>query len=429
MAISNSVLGMNARNFLYVRPFNKRKYKLIADNKLLTKERLSKASVPSTKLVAKFLSLEDARHFDWASLPSDFVLKPSLGYGGRGIMVVTKWNGTEGQSLKGKKITIEMIETEIFGILDGAYSLSNAPDTAFIEERVKIHTFFKKYTAGGVPDVRVIVFNKIPVMAMMRLPTVYSDGKANLHLGAVGIGIDIRTGITTHGVSLGKSVRNIPGKKIKVRGIKIPNWKKILEVATEAQQTSRLGFVGIDIVLDENQGPLVLEINARPGLDIQIANKDSLRTRMERVASMDVSSVARGVELAQSLFAEPGLQELEVTGSVLGIIEKVTIFGSNKKKTIRANIDTGAYRTSIDASLVHELGLDKHDKFIHVRAGSGKQKRRTARIVFKLRDKEIKTLASYTERSHMRFPMIVGRRDLKGFLVDPEHIPEGIKVK
>ena len=202
-----------------------------------------------------------------------------------------------------------------------------------------------------------------------------------------------------------------------------------MEVATEAQQTSRLGFVGIDIVLDENQGPLVLEINARPGLDIQIANKDSLRTRMERVASMDVSSVARGVELAQSLFAEPGLQELEVTGSVLGIIEKVTIFGSNKKKTIRAKIDTGAYRTSIDASLVHELGLDKHDKFIHVRAGSGKQKRRTARIVFKLRDKEIKTLASYTERSHMRFPMIVGRRDLKGFLVDPEHIPEGIKVK
>ncbi len=429
MPISTAVLGMNARNFLYVRKFNKRKYKLIADNKLATKERLSKNGVPTTRLIAKFESFSDARTFDWTTLPRTFALKPASGYGGRGIMVLHKWNGHEGETLKGKRVTTATLEAEIFGALDGAYSLNNVPDAAFIEERVHVHSFFKKYTDSGVPDIRVIVFNKIPVMAMLRLPTVNSDGKANLHLGAAGIGIDLRTGITTHGVSGGREIDIIPGKKFKVRGIKLPEWKRILEIATEAQVSSRLGFVGIDIVLDEELGPLVLEVNARPGLSIQIANRASLRTRMERVSSMDVPTVARGVELSQSLFADASLGGLEVEGNVLGVIEKVTIYGPTKKKTVRAKIDTGAYRTSLDVDLVHELGLDIHDKLIKVRAGSGKQRRKTTRIRFKLRDKEVKTIASYTERSHMRFPMIVGRRDLKGFLVDPSRLPEGIKVK
>lgn len=420
---------MNARNFLYVRKFNSRKYKLIADNKLETKERLTKANVPTTRLIAKFKSFKEARSFDWKTLPHEFVLKPASGYGGRGIMVIKNWNGAYGTKERGKQVSWQTLEAEVFGSLDGAYSLNNFPDAAFIEERVHSHSFFKKYTSNGVPDIRVIVFNKIPVMAMLRLPTVHSDGKANLHLGAVGIGIDLRTGITTGGVSKGREVSHIPGKKLKVRGIKIPEWKRILEIATQAQITSRLGFVGIDIVIDERLGPLVLEVNARPGLSIQIANGASLRTRMERVASMEVSTVARGVELAQSLFADDSLRELDVETSILGVIEKVTIYGPLKKKTVRAKIDTGAYRTSLDVDLVHELGLDQHDKLIHVRAGSGQEKRKTARVRFKLRDKEVKTLATYTERGHMRFPMIVGRRDLKGFLVDPAQLPEGIKVK
>lgn len=429
MPISTAILGMNARNFLYLRKFNRRKYKLIADNKLATKERLSSAGVPTTKLLAKFVTFNEARQFDWTSLPREFVFKPASGYGGRGIMVVRKWNGSEGETLRGKRVSWKTLETEIFGALDGAYSLNNVADTAFFEERVHVHSFFKKYTEGGVPDIRVIIFNGIPVMAMLRLPTIHSDGKANLHLGAVGIGIDLRTGITTGGVTAGKPVTMIPGKKHKVRGIKLPGWKRILEVATQAQITSKLGFVGIDIVLDEELGPLVLEVNARPGLSIQIANGASLRTRMERVASMSVPTVERGVELAQSLFAEASLEDVDVVNSVLGVIEKVTIYGPQKRKVVRAKIDTGAYRTSLDADLVHELGLDTHDKLIHVRAGSGKQRRKTARIRFKLRDREIQTIASYTERSHMRFPMIVGRKDLKGFLVDPSQIPEGIKVR
>lgn len=430
MSISRSVLGMNARNFLYIRALNKRKYKLIADDKLLTKQHLLADDVPTTGLIAEFKTLHDVRAFDWTTLPERFVLKPSHGYGGRGIKVVKGWNGSAGVDVKGHVVTISELESEVFGALDGAHSLNNLPDTAYLEEYVDIHPFFKKYGPNkGVPDIRVIVCNKIPIMAMMRLPTVYSDGKANLHLGALGIGIDIRTGITTFGVLKDRAATTIPGKKIKVQGIKIPNWQQILEIATQAQITSKLGFVGIDLVLDEQRGPLVLEINARPGLAIQIANRDSLRTRLERVEHLHIETVAEGVELAQKLFADKSLAAVKVADRLLGVIEKVTIYGENKKKVVRAKIDTGAYRTSIDSDLVHELGLDKHDKLIHVRSGSGRQKRRTVKLQFKLKDKKIRTIATYTERSHLRFPIIIGRKDMQGFFVDPSNIPEGVTVR
>jgi hypothetical protein len=187
--------------------------------------------------------------------------------------------------------------------------------------------------------------------------------------------------------------------------------------------------VGIDLVLDQTRGPLVLEVNARPGLDIQIANQASLRTRLERVSNVTVPSVEAAVELSQRLFADPGLTAVATSDNMLGVIEKITIYGEHKKKTVRAKIDTGAHRTSIDVDLVHELGLDLHDKTIRVRSGSGQQRRKTARIRFKMKGKTINTIASYTERSHLRFPIIIGRRDLKGFYVDPSNIPEGITVR
>lgn len=430
MPVSNSLLGMNARNFLYIRKYNRRRQKLIADDKMLTKRRLLKAGVPTNAFLAEFSSLQEVREFDWTSLPTDFAIKPAHGYGGRGILVVRKWNGRSGKT--GKSSTIDVLELErvIFGALDGEHSLNNLPDTVFIEERIRPHAFFKKYVDKGVPDIRIIVHNMVPIMAMLRLPTIYSDGKANLHLGALGIGIDIRTGITTSAVLYSKPVMYIPGTKIKVHGIRIPDWDRILEISVQAQQCSKLGFAGIDIVLDDKHGPLVLEVNARPGLGIQIANQSSLRTRMERIGNLKVQTVNRGVELAKKLFAEESLEEVnEQQSTMLGVIEKITIVGSEKNKVVRAKIDTGAYRTSIDSDLVDELSLDSRNKFIRVRSGSGRQKRRTVNLKFKLKGKEIDTVATYTPRSHLRFPVIIGRKDMEGFLVDPNSIPEGVLVK
>ena len=423
------MLGMNARNYLYIRRYNRRSQKLVADDKLLTKQRLLKNNVPTNAILANFESLQDVRQFDWSTLPADFAIKPAHGYGGRGIVIVRDWNGETGTMDRGRSCGILDLERIIFGALDGEHSLNNLPDTAFIEERIISHSFFKKYCSKGVPDIRVIVSNKVPIMAMMRLPTIYSDGKANLSLGALGVGIDMRTGITTYGVVGNQPVMHIPGTKTKVRGIKIPFWDEILRVSVEAQQSSKLGFTGIDIVIDNNKGPLVLEINARPGLGIQIANQDSLRTRLERIGNLKVQTVDRGVELAKKLFAEESLEEVDDQTAILGVIEKVTIYGNERKKTVRAKVDTGAYRTSIDSDLVDELGLDPHGTFVRVRSGSGRQKRRTVKLRFKIQGKEIETIATYTPRGHLRFPVIIGRKDMKGFLVDPGKIPEGVTVR
>jgi glutathione synthase/RimK-type ligase-like ATP-grasp enzyme len=44
-----------------------------------------------------------------------------------------------------------------------------------------------------------------------------------------------------------------------------------------------LGYLGVDIVLTPDKGPILLELNARPGLGIQIANLAGLVPRLEKI--------------------------------------------------------------------------------------------------------------------------------------------------
>lgn len=64
-----------------------------------------------------------------------------------------------------------------------------------------------------------------------------------------------------------------------------------------------LGYIGVDIVLDRDLGPLVLELNARPGLSIQLANKIGLLPRLQRIENFNQipSSVPDRVALAKEL--------------------------------------------------------------------------------------------------------------------------------
>lgn len=427
MPVSRIALGMNARNYLYIRPNNMRMAKKRADNKLLTKKRLIKNKVPTPKLIEVFAKHSDVREYDWNKLKGSFVLKPARGYGGSGILVVRSWNGVQGKHIGGDVITAEQLEAEIFSILDGAYSINHLPDTALIEKRVVVSSTMRKLSKKGVPDVRVIVYNKVPVMAMLRLPTVHSNGCANLHQGAIGIGIDIRTGITTKAVYYGEETEYIPGTKTKVRGIKIPRWGRILKYAVQAQVVSKLGYAGIDIVLDEEEGPLVLEVNARPGLQIQLANGASLRTRLERIEDMQIPTVEYGIDLAKYLFAETALTKVPDASNVLNVIEKVTLYGPKGKKTVNAKIDTGAYTSSIDEALVGDLGFEPFHTKKRVRSGIGFEERDAVKVAFRINNKVINTIASYTDRTHMRYDMIIGRRDLKGFLVDPVYLAKKIK--
>jgi alpha-L-glutamate ligase-like protein len=420
MAVSKSVLGMNARNYLYIRPYNKPTAKRIADDKLETKRVLQEHNIPIPSIFASFSTRASVRNFDWDLPENGFVVKPARGYGGSGILAFKSWHDGVGKTVSGEEYNIKDLESHIFNILDGAFSLQYLPDNAFIEDLVIQHPFFKKIAPVGLADVRVIVFRQIPVMAMLRIPTQSSAGKANLHLGALAAGIDIATGITTNALHKTQLIYRIPDTKKKTSGIKLPNWEDILLLAAETQKVIGLGFAGVDIVIDAKKGPVVLEVNARPGLKIQNANLASLRTRLERIEDMDVPSPARGVALAKTLFAEKFSDKVSTSPQILPVIFPVFIRYQNGVREIKAKLDTGAYRSSIDKELAQELGLQIEKEKVFVKSASGKAYRPTSKLSFQLAGKRINTIVSVVNRSHLKYQMIVGRVDLKGFLIRPE---------
>jgi len=423
----SSILGLNARSKLFSYPYNPVRGKKIANSKLRTKRILKKVDIPVPDTYARFKHPRDLINFDWDSLPSSFALKPNKGLGGEGIIVVKKKSkdGDGWITTSRKKVTIEDLELHILDILEGAYSMQNAADIAFFEEYVGRHKSFKKYAFRGTPDVRIIVFNKVPIMAMLRLPTKESGGRANLHQGAIAVGIDIATGITTKALWKGDYIPYKPGTKRKLHGIKIPNWTKILKMAVRCQEATGLGYLGADIVLHPEKGPMILEINFLPGLQIQIANQTGLRKRLERVEDLKVRDADHGVLIAKSIFAGSFADRVRAEEGVrtLNIFEEVKIKGADGKKlTIPAKIDTGAWRSSMDKTLAQDLGLLEEKNVLWqktVWSSIGRQKRPIINVTFWLKGKKIKTSAGVADRSKLRRPLIIGRRDIAGFLVNP----------
>lgn len=427
---ASNILGMNARSRLYTGRYNSRHAKKLADSKLQTNRILRFAEIPKPDIYKRFRNIESVYTFDWNILPDKFALKPSRGLGGEGIIVVKKKLG-EGVWLTSSKrrITIDDLKLHCIDILEGAYSMGNEPDVAFVQEFVGRHKAFRKYAYRGFPDIRIIVFNKIPVMAMMRLPTKESGGRGNLHQGAIAIGVDIATGITTKAIWHGKQIVFKPGTKRKLRGIKIPSWDTVLKVAVEAQIATGLGYCGVDIALHPEKGPMIIELNAQPGLQIQMANMDGLAKRLNRVDDMEVRDATHGIAIAKALFAGKFSYKVKNNDAVkvLKSVETVKIYGykSKKKMEVEARVDTGATRSSIDRKLAKKLGLLNPKNILWksayvYKSATGRQPRSVISVKYILQNKKIYGSASVADRSRMKNKFLVGRLDMRGFLVKPE---------
>ena len=422
---SKNILGINARNLTYLRPSNSLRAIRIADNKLLAKKKLARNGLPVLQTYAKIKRIEDLKIFDWANLPSTFTLKPNKGFGGEGILVIYGRKKKEPYPwVKADKKLIEIkdLQSHILNILEGNFSRTSIPDIAFFEERIKLLKLFKPYSYRGIPDIRVIVYNSVPIMAEMRFPTKESGGKANLHLGGIGVGIDMGTGTTTTAIQNDKIIEYIPKTRLSLKGIQIPEWKEVLQLAINAQKITKIGFLGIDIVIDREKGPIILELNARPGLSIQIANLAPLNERLQRVKGLKVKTVKKGVKLAQDLFGGEIEEELEeISGKkVIGINEPIEILDKNKNKhPIMAKIDTGAYRTTLCKGLAKKLEINKIIDSKRVRGALGSEERDIINFSFYLDKRLVGTEAFMADRDELKYDIIIGRKDLKRFLVDP----------
>ncbi len=425
MSKLSTILGLNARTQQFAYKYNSKRGKVIADSKIQTDRALSTAGVPHPKIYKKFRDPKDVLDFDWMKLPDKFALKPSRGLGGQGIVVIKK-RSADGKgwfTTQKEKVTPNDLKLHTLDILEGAYSMGNEPDVAFIQEYVGRHKAFRRWAYRGTPDIRIIVFNKVPIMAMLRLPTKESGGRANLHQGALGVGVDIATGITTRAIWHGEQIINKPGTDTKLRGIKIPDWNLILSTAVAAQEASHLGYAGVDIVVHPEKGPMVLELNAQPGLQIQLANMEGLKKRLERVEDLDVVDAEHGIRIAKALFAGRFADRARMAEGVMtiGTEEEIKVVsGEGKKVKTLAKIDTGAWRSSIDKTFAKENGLLNRENILWkkvVKSAFGSEVRPVINIRFYLAGRRINTIASVSNRKGLKKLIIIGRRDLQGFLV------------
>jgi alpha-L-glutamate ligase-like protein len=238
--------------------------------------------VPATYLVIERHG-DIARFADLIHGRQQFVIKPAKGAEGRGIVVVAEQDRTEFVTSGGQRLPLADVQYHLSTILSGLYSLAGQPDRAIVEQRIVRHPAFDRVAVGGTPDIRVVLYRYVPVMAMVRLPTQASRGRANLHQGAVAAAVHLGTGATFGGVCKDRAVPSHPDTGEPVAGLVIPFWDKLLVAAMNLAEKLEMGYLGVDFVLDAAVGPVVLEANARPGLAIQLANRRGLAPRLRLV--------------------------------------------------------------------------------------------------------------------------------------------------
>jgi alpha-L-glutamate ligase-like protein len=301
------ILSINRRNSDYVLRYNRRHLYPLVDDKIITK-RLAIQSGIAVPLLYELIETEHQikKLKDLLEPYSDFVIKPARGAGGDGIIVISEKVLGRYRQINGKLLTLQELSYHLSCLLSGAYSLGGHPDYAIIERRVIVDSVFSEVSYEGIPDIRIINLLGYPAMAMVRLPTRLSGGKANLHQGAIGIGVNISTGLTLGGVFHNDTIDYHPDTLKPIVDLKVPYWDKILEIAAGCYELTGLGYLGVDIVLDKEHGPLMLELNARPGLNIQIANREGVLHRYQTIearAARGKESIPARVAFSKEQFA------------------------------------------------------------------------------------------------------------------------------
>lgn len=406
------ILGINARNLLYIRPFNKEKSIEIADDKLKTKAFLSARGIPVPKLLGVVNTTEEIEKFKFKKLGHEFVLKPNMGFGGEGIIPIYRRENLHFVSSKNKIYTPHQLKEHMKDILAGNYSINGNPDKAFFEKLIQTDEILGKYCYQGLPDIRVIVHNLVPVMAMLRLPTRESDGKANLHQGAIGAGIDLAKGEVTYCIYKNEIIREIP-EFGPIKGLKIPFWDDILQIACKAQLSSNLGYMGADMAIDRYHGPILLEINARAGISIQMANQAPLRKRLEKLEGLHINNIEKGIRIGKDMFGNSIEKTIKnISGKkVLGLFENIEILHNKTNFKSIAFLNTARKKNYLSTDLAKHLGLIKSKKNL------------PKDLKFKLKYKIGKiTMTSYFKidrNIRKKYGVILGNKDLSGlFLID-----------
>lgn len=278
------VLGLNGRNLDVLTAWNPKPLYRLTNDKLATKELCAAAGIAVAETYAVVDHPVQVRRLErLVGARGEFVVKPARGAGGRGVVIVVERCGGNFRRVGGETISADGLRDHMLEILSGVYSIGGRADRAIIEERLGGHPALAGWSAGGTPDVRVLLYRGQPAMAMLRLPTRASAGRANLHRGAMGVGLDLETGSAVAAVHDGRLVDRHVDTGAPIGDIVVPAWGEVLAVARRLAAAIGLGYCGVDVVVDGEGRPVVLEANGRPGLAIQIANRCGLLRRLAEI--------------------------------------------------------------------------------------------------------------------------------------------------
>jgi alpha-L-glutamate ligase-like protein len=278
------ILGMNRRNVACILDHNPRALFPVVDDKQHMHRLCAAIDVATPAVYAVVERHSQLRHLrEMLGNRGDFVVKPNRGSAGRGVLVLVGRDGDGFRRHNGDRLPFDALRQHVSDLLSGLYSLGGRPDQAVVQQRVRLHPAFDAVAFQGIPDVRVVVYRGEPAMAMLRLPTRASGGRANLHQGGIGAGIDLATGRTHHAVQHNHFVQTHPDTGADLVGVAVPAWPAVLDMARRVAAAVGLGYLGVDIVIDAAGGPMLLEANARPGLAIQIANGTGLVPRLRAI--------------------------------------------------------------------------------------------------------------------------------------------------
>jgi alpha-L-glutamate ligase-like protein len=304
------ILGINRRNAAYILDSNPRSLYPLVDDKLRMRDLCLQIRVPTPEIYATLDSHSCLPRLDeFLQDREEFVLKPNRGSAGRGVLVITGRTETHFRRHNGQLLSRDHLRQHFSDVLSGLYSLGALPDRAIVQQRVQLHPAFEALAYQGIPDIRVVLYRHEPAMAMLRLPTKESNGRANLHQGGIGVGIDLASGFTHHAVQHNRMLLCHPDTGDPVIGFRVPYWHQVLDMSRRVAQAVGLGYLGVDIVIDTAHGPMLLEANARPGLAIQIANAQGLIPHLQEIDEMKETPLASTRQKRKTMPAQEPLRK------------------------------------------------------------------------------------------------------------------------
>lgn len=275
---AGGIFGMNRRNRGLILAENTPRALELANDKEGTKRALARERVPVPRTLGLLRHQRDvpALYRELVRLGGPFVVKPVRGSRGRGVELFNRALPDRVLAMHDRPWTPHEFGYYLCRIVAGEFSATHRVEEALVEERIDPDKDWIVPGLPGAPDLRIIVHRGRPSLAMTRLPTIASEGKANLHRGGVGVGIDIRTGITTHAIFKERPVSHHPDTGESLSGRRVDGFEECLDMAARCFAGVPLGYMGVDIIRDRARGPIVIEVNGRPGLAIQLANRIGL---------------------------------------------------------------------------------------------------------------------------------------------------------